>query len=42
MRGPTKRSENRLTYGNGYRALERDTRVGTVDLQLPKSEASNQ
>jgi putative transposase len=30
------RSENRLTYRNGYREREWDTRVGTVDLQIPK------
>ena len=30
------RSENRLTYRNGYREREWDTRVGTVDLHIPK------
>ena len=30
------RSEQRLTYRNGYREREWDTRVGTVDLQIPK------
>src|SRR5437763_6895833 len=34
--GVHERSENRLTYRNGYRERERDTRVGTVDLQIPK------
>src|SRR5579859_4813927 len=30
------RSDNRLTYRNGYRDREWDTRVGTIDLQIPK------
>ena len=34
--GLYERSENRLTYRNGYREREWDTRVGTVDLQIPK------
>ena len=34
--GLHERSENRLTYRNGYREREWDTRVGTVDLQIPK------
>ena len=34
--GLHERSENRLTYPNGYREREWDTRVGTVDLQIPK------
>ena len=34
--GLHERSENRLTYRNGYREREWDTRVGTIDLQIPK------
>ena len=34
--GLQERSENRLTYRNGYREREWDTRVGTVDLQIPE------
>ena len=34
--GLHERSENRLTYRNGYREREWDTRVGTVDLQILK------
>ena len=34
--GLHERSENRLTYPNGYREREWDTRVGTVDPQIPK------
>jgi transposase-like protein len=34
--GLHERSDNRLTYRNGYREREWDTRVGTVDLQIPK------
>jgi transposase-like protein len=34
--GLHERSESRLTYRNGYREREWDTRVGTVDLQIPK------
>ena len=34
--GMHERSENRLTYRNGYREREWDTRVGTVDLHIPK------
>ncbi|MHB8689422.1 MAG: IS256 family transposase [Candidatus Dormibacteraceae bacterium] len=34
--GLHERSENRLTYRNGYREREWDTRVGTVDLHIPK------
>ena len=34
--GLHERSENRLTYRNGYREREWDTRVGSVDLQIPK------
>jgi putative transposase len=34
--GLYERSESRLTYRNGYREREWDTRVGTVDLQIPK------
>jgi len=34
--GLHERSENRLTYRNGDREREWDTRIGTVDLQIPK------
>ena len=34
--GLHERSENRLTYRNGYRERDWDTRVGTVDLHIPK------
>jgi len=34
--GLHERSESRLTYRNGYREREWDTRVGTVDLHIPK------
>lgn len=34
--GLHERSENRLTYRNGYREREWDTRVGTLELQFPK------
>jgi len=34
--GPHERSEGRLNYRNGYREREWDTRVGTIDLQIPK------
>jgi transposase-like protein len=34
--GLHERSANRLTYRNGYREREWDTRVGTVDLHIPK------
>lgn len=30
------RSENRKNYRNGYRNREWDTRVGTIDLKIPK------
>jgi|GEM_PF-3478161 len=30
------RSEKRITSRNGYRPREWDTRVGTLDLQIPK------
>ena len=33
---PHQRTLNRTTYRNGYRDREWDTRVGTVDLQIPK------
>jgi transposase-like protein len=33
---PHQRTSNRTTYRNGYRDREWDTRVGTVDLQIPK------
>jgi len=35
------RSAARLTYRNGYREREWDTRVGTVDLQIPKLRAGS-
>lgn len=34
--GLHERSQSRLTYRNGYREREWDTRVGTIDLQIPK------
>jgi putative transposase len=34
--GMHERSEARTTYRNGYRGREWDTRVGTIDLQIPK------
>ena len=34
--GPHERSENRLTYRNGYGEREWDTRVGTLELHIPK------
>src|SRR5262249_15525192 len=34
--GLHERSENRLTYRNGYREREWDTRVGTIELDFPK------
>ena len=34
--GAYERTPNRLTYRNGYRAREWDTRVGTVNLMIPK------
>jgi transposase-like protein len=33
---PYERTETRITSRNGYREREWDTRVGTVDLQIPK------
>ena len=30
------RSSERITYRNGYRARPWDTRVGTLELQVPK------
>ena len=30
------RSSDRLTYRNGYRSRQWDTRVGTMELQIPK------
>jgi putative transposase len=33
---PYERTESRTTSRNGYREREWDTRVGTVDLQIPK------
>jgi transposase-like protein len=34
--GPYERTDTRLTQRNGYREREWDTRVGTMDLQIPK------
>lgn len=34
--GPYERSESRLNSRNGYREREWDTRVGTLELQIPK------
>jgi transposase-like protein len=34
--GLHERSDHRLTYRNGYREREWDTRVGTIDLHIPK------
>jgi transposase-like protein len=33
---PYERSDTRATHRNGYREREWDTRVGTIDLQIPK------
>lgn len=35
---PHQRAETRLTYRNGYRERERDTRVGTIELGLTRLE----
>src|SRR2546426_3126255 len=37
--GLHERSETRLTHRNGYREREWDTRVGTVELDIPKLRA---
>ena len=37
--GLHERAETRLTYRNGYREREWDTRVGTIDLDIPKLRA---
>src|SRR2546423_13809846 len=37
--GLHERSENRLTYRDGYREREWDTRVGTIELDMPKLRA---
>jgi putative transposase len=34
--GPYERSETRTAYRNGYRTRAWDTRVGTVELKIPK------
>jgi putative transposase len=34
--GLHERSETRLTYRNGYWEREWDTRVGTIELDIPK------
>src|SRR5688572_26526724 len=33
---PYERSEERLAYRNGYRTRTWDTRVGTIELKIPK------
>ena len=33
---PHQRTAGRTTYRNGYRNREWDTRVGTLELQIPK------
>ena len=38
---PHERSETRLTYRNGYREQEWDTRVGTIELDIPKLRAGS-
>ena len=37
--GLHERAETRLTYRNGYREREWDTRVGTIELDIPKLRA---
>jgi transposase-like protein len=37
--GLHERAETRLTYRNGYREREWDTRVGTIELEIPKLRA---
>ena len=32
----SERNPERLTHRNGYRSLDRDTRVGTMELRIPK------
>jgi putative transposase len=39
--GPHERSETRLTHRNGYREREWDTRVGTIELDIPKLRAGS-
>jgi transposase-like protein len=34
---PHQRTTGRTTYRNGYRDREWDTRVGTLELQIPKA-----
>ena len=38
---PHERTESRLTYRNGYREGEWDTRVGTIELDIPKLRAGS-
>ena len=38
---PHERTESRLTYRNGYREREWDTRVGTIELDIPKLRAGS-
>ena len=39
--GPYERSESRTAYRNGYRTRTWDTRVGTVELKIPKLTAGS-
>jgi transposase-like protein len=39
--GLHERAETRLTYRNGYREREWDTRVGTIELDIPKLRAGS-
>ncbi len=34
---PYERSSERLAYRNGYRTRRWDTRVGTIELKIPRS-----
>ncbi len=36
---PYERTDERLAYRNGYRTRSWDTRVGTIELKIPKVEA---
>src|SRR3972149_2323568 len=37
--GPYERSSERIAYRNGYRTRRWDTRVGTIELKIPKVSA---
>ena len=39
--GLHERTETRLTHRNGYRDREWDTRVGTIELDIPKLRAGS-